>query len=41
MDENVTELQITRDEQIVLKGQIEDHEDRLSTVEARLKIPQK
>ena len=41
MDAVVTELQEMRDDHTALSGRVEDHDERLETLETNLKIPQK
>ncbi|MBI4136591.1 hypothetical protein HY469_00860 [Candidatus Roizmanbacteria bacterium] len=41
MDEAMTELQIHRDEQVVMRGQIEEHEEEIGSIKSHLKITSK
>ena len=41
MDEVMGELQTTRDEQTVMRGQIENHEEEIETIKTHLKISPK
>ncbi|KKR72377.1 hypothetical protein A3A55_01165 [Candidatus Roizmanbacteria bacterium RIFCSPLOWO2_01_FULL_40_14] len=41
MDEVVTELQKSRDEHVVMRGQLGNHEERIEMVETHLKISPK
>jgi len=38
MDKVITELQKERDEHTVMRGQIEDHDNRIEKVEKKLRI---
>ena len=38
MDEVITELQTTRQEQVVLTHQVSNHEDRIGVIEEQIKI---